>query len=75
MTSAMAHVPSGIGGVTAQWLAEVIGTDITDARAEQIAQDIGFSSLLYRVHIVGSADAPPTVVVKLPAQSEARGAM
>jgi len=75
VTSAMAHVPSGIGGVTAQWLAEVIGTDITDARAEQIAQDIGFSSLLYRVHIVGSADAPPTVVVKLPAQSEARGAM
>jgi hypothetical protein len=32
-------------------------------------------SLLYRLHITGSDDAPPTVIVKLPAQSEARGGM
>ena len=47
---------------------------MTDVRVEQIAQDSGFSSLLYRLHLTGDG-VPPTLIAKLPAQSEARGAM
>jgi aminoglycoside phosphotransferase (APT) family kinase protein len=36
--------------------------------------DTGFASLLYRLHVTG-ADVPSTLIVKLPADSEARGAM
>ena len=43
-------------------------------RVEQIAQDSGFSSLLYRMHLTGDG-VPPTLIAKLPAESEARGAM
>jgi hypothetical protein len=75
MTSATARVPSGIDDVTPQWLTDVLGMHVTDARAERIALDTGFSSLLYRVHLHGSAGIPSTVTVKLPAESEARGAM
>lgn len=75
MTSATARVPSGIDDVTPQWLTDVLGMHVTDARAERIALDTGFSSLLYRVHLGGSAGLPSTVIVKLPAESEARGAM
>lgn len=68
-------VPSHIDGVTAQWLTQAFdGATVTDVRAEQIAQDTGFSSLLYRVHLAGDG-LPSSVIVKLPAQSEARGAM
>jgi Ecdysteroid kinase-like family len=72
--SGTAEVPSSIDDVTAKWLTELLGTDVTDVRAEQIAEDSGFSSLLYRVHITGAV-APSTVIVKLPAQPQARGAM
>src|ERR1700757_1152785 len=70
-----AEVPPSIDDVTAQWLTQVLGTDVTDVRAQQIAQESGFSSLLYRAHITGGADAASTLIVKLPARSEARGAM
>ena len=73
--AATAPVPSGIEGVTPRWLSEALGTEVADVRAEQIAQDSGFSSLLYRLHLSGGADLPPSVIVKLPAVSEARGAM
>lgn len=71
---AATDVPSGIAEVTPQWLTEAMGTPITAIRSEQIAMDSGFSSLLYRVHLTGSG-APDSVIVKLPAESEARGAM
>ena len=48
---------------------------VTDVRVEQIAMDSGFSSLLYRLHLTAGDDVPPTLIAKLPAQSEARGAM
>ena len=48
---------------------------ISAIRVEQIAQDTGFSSLLYRLHLTGDPGVPSTVIVKLPAQSEARWAM
>ena len=74
-----AAVPSGIEGVTAQWLSEAIGVPVHDVRAEQIAMDTGFSSLLYRVHVTGEGPPgqglPASVIVKLPADSDARGAM
>lgn len=74
MTNA-APVPSGIENVTPRWLSGVLGAEVTDVRAEQIAQDSGFSSLLYRLHLSGGEDVPASVIVKLPALSEARGAM
>ena len=67
-------VPAGIRDVTAQWLTAALGRPVADVRAEQIAQDSGFSSLLYRLHLTGDG-VPATVIAKLPAQSEARGAM
>ncbi len=74
MTATTAEVPSGIEGLTPQWLTAAVGTEVIDVRAERIAQDSGFSSLLYRLHLTGEG-APATVIAKLPAQSEARGAM
>lgn len=76
------RVPMGIDAVTPAWMTAALREDPTvreDAvvdslRAEQIAQDSGFSSLLYRVRLTGNG-VPPSVVVKLPALSEARGAM
>jgi aminoglycoside phosphotransferase (APT) family kinase protein len=74
VTSAVAEVPSSIDGLTPQWLTGALGARVTDVRAEQIAQDSGFSSLLYRLHLTGDG-TPATLIAKLPAQSEARGAM
>jgi hypothetical protein len=74
MTSAAAEVPSSIDGLTPQWLTDALGVRVFDVRAEQIAQDSGFSSLLYRLHLTADG-VPPTLIAKLPAQSEARGAM
>ena len=72
MTAATAEVPSSIDGVTPQWLTAALG--VTDVRAERIAEDTGFSAMLYRLHLRGNA-VPSTLIVKLPAQSEARWAM
>lgn len=69
-----ATVPCGVEDVTAQWLGEVLGAPVGDVRAEQIALDTGFSSRLYRVTLSGEG-LPASVIVKLPADSEARGAM
>jgi aminoglycoside phosphotransferase (APT) family kinase protein len=69
-----AAVPSDIGDVTAPWLSEALGTRVDDVRAERIAMDTGFSSKLYRLHLAGTA-VPESVIVKLPADSEARAAM
>jgi aminoglycoside phosphotransferase (APT) family kinase protein len=81
-TPATARVPADIDAVDARWLTEALrgddstpdGATVTGVCAEQIAQDTGFSSLLYRLHLTGDG-VPETVVVKLAAQSEARGAM
>jgi hypothetical protein len=71
---AVTDVPSGIAGLTPQWLSEVIGGRVTDIGVEQIALDTGFSSWLYRVHLCGDS-VPASVIVKLPAQSAAGQAM
>ena len=74
VTSATAAVPYGIEGIDQQWLTEALGAQVDAVRSEQIAQDSGFSSLLYRLHLTGP-DVPPTLIAKLPALSEARVAM
>jgi hypothetical protein len=82
MTSATAEVPSTIDDVNAEWLTAVLRADdtvpdtamVTDVRAEQIALDSGFSSRLYRAHVSGDG-VPNSVIVKLPAESEAGQAM
>jgi Ecdysteroid kinase-like family len=83
VTLAEVRVPSAIHEVTACWLSEVLRAgdsapkplEVEAIHVEQIAQDTGFSSLLYRLYLTGDAGVPPTVIVKLPAQSEARWAM
>lgn len=72
-------IPSGVGDITPEWLTNALrGADyhptVTGVRAERIAHDSGFSSLLYRLHLTGDR-VPATLIAKLPAQSEARGAM
>ncbi|BBY64761.1 hypothetical protein MHEL_30040 [Mycolicibacterium helvum] len=76
-------MPSGIDAVDSAWLTDALRSDptipddatVTAVMAEQIAQDSGFSSLLYRLHLTGSPGLPATVIAKLAAQSQARGAM
>jgi Phosphotransferase enzyme family len=74
VSPATTDVPLGIDAVTPQWLTAALGSEVTDVRAEQIAQESGFSSLLYRLHLTGDG-VPATMIAKLPAVSEARGAM
>ncbi|KHO21295.1 phosphotransferase [Mycolicibacterium setense] len=68
-------VPKSIDGVTASWLSEALATQVRAVRAERIAEDTGFSAALYRLHLSGSDDVPETLIVKLPAESLARGGM
>lgn len=83
MTLAGLQLPGAIDEVTAEWLSDALraggavpkSMTVNTIRFEQIAQDTGFSSLLYRLHLAGDPGVPSTVIVKLPAQSEARWAM
>lgn len=75
MAAVTASVPSGIDEVTAAWLTEALGVEVTAVRAERIAEDTGFSANLYRLHLSGSTSAPATLIAKLPADSLARGGM
>ncbi|MGV0643065.1 hypothetical protein ABQE44_06605 [Mycolicibacterium sp. XJ2546] len=68
MTVRTAAVPGGIDEIDADWLTEALRVDagISDAtvaavRAEQIALDTGFSSLVYRLHLIGAA-VPATLI-------------
>jgi aminoglycoside phosphotransferase (APT) family kinase protein len=83
VTLAGMQLPGAIDEVTAEWLSDALragdavpkSMTVKTIRFEQIAQDTGFSSLLYRLHLAGDPGVPSTVIVKLPAQSEARWAM
>jgi len=83
MTSGTAaEVPSAIDKLDAEWMTVVLRGDervpdtaiVTDITVEQIALDSGFSSRLYRAHLSGDG-VPDSVIVKLPAESEAGQAM
>lgn len=83
VTDGATAVPGRVDELTPQWLTEVLRTDaglsdattVSEVRAERIAEDSGFSSLLYRLHLTGTGEAPASLIAKLPAESEARGAM
>lgn len=70
-------VPSSIDEVTARWLTDAWPQDatVTSVQAQRIAEDTGFSARLYRVALTGDAGLPASVIVKLPADSQARGGM
>ncbi len=70
-------VPSAIEEVTAPWLTDALPgrATIGSVQAERIAQDTGFSARLYRVTLNGDPGLPASVIVKLPADSAARGGM
>ncbi|WNG83850.1 phosphotransferase [Mycobacterium sp. ITM-2016-00316] len=70
-------VPSAIEEVTARWLTDALpgSATVTSVRAHRIAQDTGFSARLYRLMLTGDTGLPASVIVKLPADSEARGGM
>lgn len=70
-------VPSAIEEVTAPWLTDALPgrATIGSVQAERIAQDTGFSARLYRVTLTGDPGLPASVIVKLPADSAARGGM
>jgi aminoglycoside phosphotransferase (APT) family kinase protein len=74
VTSSAATVPSTIDDVNVDWLTAVLGGAVADVRAERIALDSGFSSQLYRAHLSGDG-VPDSVIIKLPAESEAGEAM
>jgi aminoglycoside phosphotransferase (APT) family kinase protein len=73
-------VPASVDDITAEWLTTVLRSQpgaqpalqVTGVRAEQFAQDTGFASQLYRLHLAGSDDVPATIVAKLPAEPEVR---
>lgn len=70
-------VPAEIDEVTARWLTDALpgSATITSVQAVRIAEDTGFSARLYRMAVTGDTDLPDSVIVKLPADSEARGGM
>lgn len=68
-------IPSCIDDVTPEWLSDALGRTVSGLAAQRIAEDSGFSSLLYRVRLSGDPGLPQTVIVKLPGTPEARGAM
>jgi Ecdysteroid kinase-like family len=75
MTQGSVVIPSSVEEVTPAWFTAALGRRVESAAVTRIAEDSGFSSLLYRVQLSGEADLPETVIVKLPGTPEARGAM
>ena len=70
-------VPSSIEEITARWLTDALPGEatVTSVQAQRIAEDTGFSARLYRLALTGDATLPASVIVKLPADSAARGGM
>lgn len=70
-------VPSSIDEITACWLTDALpgSPTVASVQAQRIAEDTGFSARLYRLALTGDADLPASLIVKLPADSEARGGM
>ncbi len=63
-------IPATIDDVTAPWLAEATGLDITGVESEIIGVGIGVTSAVYRLTLTGN-DVPDTLVLKLNALDEA----
>ena len=73
MTSITA-LPTSIEGLTPAWLTSTLraagtidgDTEVTAVRREQIAEGVGFTSYLFRLHLELTGEGPSTLVVKLP---------
>ena len=50
--------PSGIEAVDRDWLTGALVATVAGVVAERIAEDSGFSSLLYRLHLTGAEGCP-----------------
>lgn len=70
MGEQMPTIPTSVDDITAAWLSELLGHDITSVATEQIGQGIGVSSAVYRVTCEGDG-CPSSVVVKLKALDDA----
>jgi Ecdysteroid kinase-like family len=75
VTSNSRKFPCSVAELTTSWLTSVLraagalepSAEITDFRAERIAEGVGFASYLYRIHLdVDSGRGPTTVIVKWP---------
>lgn len=63
-------IPKTMNDVTADWLGEVLGTDVSAIRFEQIGQGVGLMGDIFRVELDAAEGAPASVVVKLPSSFE-----
>ncbi|MFZ9924321.1 MAG: phosphotransferase, partial [Ilumatobacteraceae bacterium] len=61
-----ATIPASIDEVTASWMSDATGWNVTEVRNEIIGVGVGVSSAVYRSHLTGSG-CPKSVIVKLPA--------
>src|SRR4051812_25687309 len=65
-------VPNSLSALSPDFLAGILGADVTAIAIEAIGQDAGILGALARVHLTygpGSA-GPASVVVKMPSESE-----
>ncbi|VEG42657.1 protein of uncharacterised function (DUF227) [Mycolicibacterium flavescens] len=62
----MPRIPVDPQLITPEWLSEVLQADVRVCKLAQFGIGVGLLGRLYRAHLVGSPDVPPTVVVKLP---------
>ena len=61
-----AAIPASIDEVTAKWMSEATGWNVTALRNEIIGVGVGVASAVYRSHLTGTG-CPASVIVKLPA--------
>ena len=66
MADAFPHTPEEI---TAAWLGEKVGANVTDFSMEQIGIGVGLLGRLYRITLTGDG-APATVIAKFPTLDE-----
>lgn len=72
----MAGFPVDPSAVTSAWLSEVLGAQVRETRLERIAIGVGLLGRLYRAHLVGAPNLPPSVVLKFPTDdAQARSAV
>ncbi|OBI72795.1 oxidoreductase family protein [Mycobacterium sp. E740] len=62
----MPRIPVDPHTITPDWLSEILEADVRACKLEQIGIGVGLLGRLYRVHLVGGAGMPATVIVKIP---------
>ena len=62
----MPTIPVDPLSVTPAWLSDALQADVQTCEIEQIAIGVGLLGRLFRAHLDGGPDVPPSVVVKLP---------